>query len=118
MQTGLQPSPSVAAPKPWPSVDRRLHRRHGPDRIILTFLGADHPVINWSQGGALVVDSHPELPIGATISGVLSLRGQSGLYRFSAKLLRRNERTHEIALRFDRLAPAVSEMLTRAVEPA
>jgi len=116
MPTALLSSPTVPASARWPNVDRRLHQRHGPDQITLTFLGADHPVLNWSQGGALIADCHPQLAIGTMVSGVLSIRGHSGLFRFSARLLRRNERTREIALRFDKLSPAVSDVLSRAAE--
>lgn len=115
---GLQQSLTLATSRQGPNPDRRLNPRHGPDKITLTFLGADHPVLDWSQGGALVTDCHPELAIGSPVSGVLSIRGHNGLYRFSAKLLRRNERTHEIALRFDKLSPTVSERLARIAEPA
>ncbi len=108
-------SPAIPASERWPNVDRRLNRRHGPEQITLTFLGADHPVLNWSQGGALVADCHPHLEIGAPVSGVLSIRGHSGLFRFSARLLRRNERTREIALRFDKLSPTVSDVLAHTV---
>jgi hypothetical protein len=108
--------PAMPAPGQWPNADRRLNKRHGPEQITLTFLGADHPVLNWSQGGALVADCHPQLAIGSTVSGVLSIRGHNGLFRFSAKLLRRNERTREIALRFDKLSPTVSDVLSRTTE--
>ena len=116
MPTAQLVSPVIPASERWPNVDRRLNKRQGPEQITLTFLGADHPVLNWSQGGALVADCHPNLEVGAPVSGVLSIRGHSGLFRFSARLLRRNERTREIALRFDKLSPTVSDALARSAE--
>ena len=114
MPAGLLPLRTDPTAGRWPNADRRLNKRHGPDQITLTFLGADHPVLNWSQGGALVADLHPQLPIGTTVSGFLSIRGHNGLFRFSAKLLRRNERAREIALRFDKMSPGVAEVLAQA----
>lgn len=99
-----------------PNAERRLHKRNGPDEISLTFLGVDHPVLNWSQGGVLLTDRHPDLAIGTTVSGVLSVRGHSGRFRFSAKLLRRDTRAREIAFRFVNPSPALVDALSRVAD--
>lgn len=110
------PSLVVAAPGQSANTDRRLHRRHGPEEISLTFLGVEHPVLNWSEGGVLLVDRHPDLPIGSTIAGVLSIRGQGGRFRFAARLLRRDTRAKELALCFVDPSPALATALSRLSE--
>jgi len=110
------PSLIVAPPGRSANTDRRLHRRHGPEEISLTFLGVEHPVLNWSQGGVLLVDRHSDLPVGATVSGVLSIRGQGGRFRFTARLLRRDARAKELALCFVDLSPALTAALSHLSE--
>ena len=106
----------AAVPGCLPKPDRRIHRRRGPDEISLTFLGVDHPVLNWSQGGVLITDRHPDLAVGVTVSGVLSIRGQGGWFRFSAKLLRRDMQAREIAFFFVEPSPALCVALSRLSE--
>lgn len=106
----------MAVPGQPPKGERRLHKRYAPDEISLTFLGVDHPVLNWSPEGVLVADRHPELAIGTSVSGVLSVRGYSGRFRFSAELLRRDARTKETAFRFVNPSRAVLDALSRISE--
>jgi hypothetical protein len=93
-------SQGAVALVPWP-IERRVHERVLSDEVTLTFLGADHPAINWSQGGILIADLHPELPIGTKVSGLLRIRGHGGFFRFSAELLRRDAQAGQVALRFE-----------------
>jgi hypothetical protein len=83
------------------------------DEVTLTFLGAQHPAINWSQGGVLIADSHPDLPVGAKVSGVLSIRGHGGFFRFTAELLRRDVEAGQVAFRLEKLSPTLLDALSR-----
>jgi hypothetical protein len=96
--------------------ERRLQKRHGSEDVVLTFLGVDHPVLNWSPEGFLVADRHPDLAIGSIVSGVLSVRGYNGRFRFSARLLRRDARTKEIAFTFANSSRALRDALARIAE--
>lgn len=106
----------TAAPAQPPKSNRRLHKRFATDEISLTFLGVDHVVLNWSVDGVLVADRHPDLAIGTTVSGVLSVRGLGGRFRFSAKLLRRDLRTKEIAFHFVEPSRALVDALSRLTD--
>jgi PilZ domain len=108
---------SVVTLRGWP-IERRLHKRGVSDNVILTFLGANHTALDWSQGGILIADIHPELPIGTRVSGLLRIRGSSGFFRFSAELLRRDAQAGQVAFRFDNISPALLEVLSRLAERA
>ena len=71
---------------------------------------------NWSVGGVLIDDVHPTLALGTTVSGILSVRGSEGRFRFSAELVRRDARTKEIAFRFLNPSRALQDVLTRITE--
>jgi hypothetical protein len=101
---------------PSPVGERRGHRRFVSQQIKLTFLGIDHPALNWSLDGVLVDDCHPNLAIGTTVSGIIAVRGSEGRFRFSAELMRRDARTKEIAFRFLNPSKALQEVLTRVTE--
>ena len=94
--------------------DRRLHRRSRSDLLKLTFLGAEHPALNWSEGGALIPDRHPKLEVGATVTGVATFGPASLRFRFSAEVVRREPQ--HIALRFINLSPALQRALATASE--
>jgi len=81
-------------------VERRDHRRSRSDHIRLTFLGADHVPLNWSEGGALIEDRHPEVEVGTIISGILIAGPSSLRFRFSAEVVRRDAAAKQIAIRF------------------
>jgi hypothetical protein len=90
--------------------DRRLHRRSRSDFLILTFLGVEHVAVNWSEGGALIPDRHPNLEVGATVIGIATIGPASHRFRFSAEVIRR-EALH-IAIRFVSLSPALQRALS------
>jgi hypothetical protein len=113
---GIVSSLKTAVPGPSPSDERRLHKRRTSDQVSLTFLGVDHTALNWSLGGVLVDDRHPNLPVGTKISGVLSIRGYAGRFQFSAELVRRDTRTKEVAFAFVRPSRAILEALGRISE--
>src|SRR5215472_5660342 len=73
-----------------PSIERRAYRRSRAEQLRLTFLGADHLPLNWSESGALIEDRHPDLEVGTVIKGVLIFGPNSVRYRFSAELVRRD----------------------------
>lgn len=110
------PSRMATSLKLSANTDRRLHKRYSTEEISLTFRGVEHPVLNWSQGGVLLTDRHPDLPIGSTISGILSIRGQNGRFRFDARLLRRDTRAKELAFCFVDPSPALTNALSRLSE--
>jgi hypothetical protein len=114
---GLQRSPSAVVLGPWP-IERRVHKRFISSGITIIFLGADHPAINWSKGGILIADTHPDLPIGTRVSCLLSIRGRAGFFRSSAVLVRRDAQAGQLAFRFENLSPAVLEALSRHAELA
>ena len=96
--------------------ERRGHKRHTSHQIKLTFLGADHVAINWTQDGVLIVDRHPRVEIGTRIEGVLTVGSVEGRFKFAAELVRRDKRTHEAALRFINPSHALLEVLTQLTE--
>jgi hypothetical protein len=119
MQT--QGSPSTVAPLnapvPGPSEgERRTNKRFLSQQIKLTFLGFEHVAVNWSQGGVLVEDRHPRLALGTDISGVITVRGVEGRFRFSATLVRRDAKSKELAFQFTNPSPSLLEVLNRVNE--
>lgn len=102
---------------PPPSAgERRRGKRHLSQQITLTFLGTDHVALNWSLGGVLVDDRHSTLALGADISGIMTIRGVEGRFRFAAELARRDARTKEVAFRFVNPSRALSDALARLTE--
>jgi hypothetical protein len=89
--------------------ERRVHRRSRSDYLKLTFLGVEHLAANWSEGGALIPDRHPELEVGATVMGVATIGPASHRFRFSAEVVRREVR--HIAIRFVSPSPALQRAL-------
>ena len=102
-------------PRP-PKGERRGYPRYPLPQIVVTFHGADHEVINWSRGGFLVTDRHPDCPIATTAEGFLSIRGRNGRYPFQAELLRRDERSGQIAFRFVEPSRSLMEALASITE--
>ncbi|MGH7091781.1 MAG: hypothetical protein ACREFQ_23065 [Stellaceae bacterium] len=100
---------------PGPSSgERRRSKRHTSQQVVLTFLGIDHVALNWSMGGVLVAEHyHPALALGTAVSGVLTIRGLEGRFRFAAELVRRDARTKELAFRFVNPSRALLDALTR-----
>jgi hypothetical protein len=96
------------------TLDRRAHRRSRSEQIRLTFLGADHVPLNWSEGGALIADRHPDLEVGAIIAGILIIGPNSLRFRFSAEVIRRDPQTKQLAIQFIDPSPALSHALVTA----
>lgn len=115
LDSGQSQSARVAAR--WP-IERRAEQRVVSDDVILTFLGAHHPAVNWSQIGFLVVDTHPDLPIGAKVSGLVNIRGHGGFFRFTAQLLRRNVTAGQAAFCFEKVSAPLQDALSRVAERA
>src|SRR5215472_8825320 len=90
----------TAVPGPQRLKDRRRHKRRSSLKMKLTFLGADQEAINWSIGGFLVKDAHPEMPVGTTTAGFLSIVGTPGRFAVRMELVRRDKRAHDLAWRF------------------
>lgn len=105
-----------AVPGPSQTGERRGNKRFVSQQIKLTFLGVDHVALNWSLGGILVDDRHPRLALGTSVSGIMIVRGCEGRFRFSAELVRRDERTKELAFRFINPSRALLEILARITE--
>ena len=103
-------------PGPSPTRERRSNKRFMSQQIKLTFLGVDHVAVNWSLSGVLVDDRHPHLALGTAVSGIMTVRGSEGRFRFSAELVRRDERTKELAFRFVNPSRALLDALTRITE--
>jgi hypothetical protein len=109
-------SPFLAA-VPEPSQgEKRANKRYVSQQLKLTFLGIDHVAINWSLGGVLVDDRHPRLALGTAVSGIMTVRGTEGRFRFSAELVRRDERTKELAFRFVNPSNALLDVLAKITE--
>jgi hypothetical protein len=95
-----------------PPQERRMHRRSRSEFLRLTFLGVEHVASDWSEGGALVLDRHPELAVGTTIAGIATIGPASHRFRFTAEIIRREP--PNIALRFVDLSPALQRALTQS----
>lgn len=106
----------TAVPGPSQAGERRGSKRYVSQQIKLTFLGVDHVAVNWSLGGVLVDDRHPHLALATSVSGIMTVRGCEGRFRFSAELVRRDERTKELAFRFVNPSRALLDVLTRITE--
>jgi hypothetical protein len=106
----------AAVPGPSEADEKRSNKRFLSQQIKLTFLGVDHVAINWSLGGVLVDDRHPRLALGTAVSGVMTVRGCEGRFRFSAELVRRDERTKELAFSFVNPSRALLDVLARVTQ--
>ena len=106
----------TAVPGPTRLKERRGHKRRNTLRMRLTFIGAEHDATNWSLGGFLVKDTHPDTPIGTTAAGFLSILGIAGRFGIRIELVRRDKRTREIAFRFVEPSQALVDTLARLAE--
>jgi len=106
----------TAVPGPTRLKERRGHKRRDSLRMKLTFLGAEHDATNWSLGGFLVKDTHPDTPIGTTADGFLSIVGLPGRFAIRIELVRRDKRAREIAFRFIDPSQALTDALKRLAE--
>jgi hypothetical protein len=106
----------TAVPGPRRLKDRRRHKRRRALSMKLTFLGADHEAFNWSVGGFLVKDTHPETPVGTTTEGFLTVVGSPGRFAVMIELVRRDKRQGEIAWRFIDPSQGLLNTLTRLGE--
>ena len=106
----------TAVPGPTRLKERRRHKRRSSLRMKLTFLGADHDAVNWSLGGFLVKDAHPETPIGTAAAGFLSIVGFPGRFAIRIELVRRDKRAREIAFRFVDPSQTLADTLARLAE--
>lgn len=112
MATQLAPANVLQlAPELPRAAERRAATRFTSQRVKLTFLGIDHIAHNWSTAGALVNDHHPNLDMGSTVAGVVTVRGCDGFFRFAAEVVRQDTRTKELALRFLDCSPALAAVL-------
>jgi len=96
--------------------ERRRHKRRASLKMKVTFLGADHEAFNWSVGGFLVKDTHPETPIGTATEGFLTLVGSPGRFAVRIELVRRDKREKETAWRFIEPSQGLVNTLTRLAE--
>ncbi len=103
----------TAVPAPTRLKERRRYKRRDALRMKLTFLGADHDAVNWSLGGFLVKDRHPEVPVGTDTAGFLSIVGSPGRFAVRIELVRRDKRAREIAFRFVEPSQALVDALRR-----
>ena len=92
------------------AINRRQHRRSRSDFLRLTFLGVEHLALNWSEGGALLLDRLPGLAVGATVIGVATIGSASHRFRFSAEVVRREPQ--HIAIRFVNQSEALKRALS------
>jgi hypothetical protein len=109
----------TTVPGPTRLKERRHHKRRDSSRLKLmklTFLGAEHDATNWSLGGFLVKDTHPDTPIGTTAEGFLSIVGMPGRFAIHVELVRRDKRGREIAFRFVGPSQSLVDTLTRLIE--
>jgi len=90
------------------TVERRAHRRSRSEQIRIVFLGADHIPLNWSEGGALLEDRHPDIEVGTVLPGVLIIGTNSLRFRFSAEVIRRDPQVKQIAIQFVAPSPLAS----------
>jgi len=98
------------------AAERREHKRHVSRQLKLTFMGAEHVALNWSESGVLLEDRHPETPVGSKIEGVITVAGYEGRFRFTAEIVRRDKRTQEMALRFVNPSRALLDTIRRTIE--
>ena len=96
--------------------ERRRNKRYLSQQMVLTFLGVDHVALNWAPGGVLVDDRHPTLALGTAVSGIITIRGVEGRFRFGAELVRRDARSKELAFRFVNPSRALLDALVRITE--
>lgn len=98
------------------SGERRANRRSRSGQMRLTFLGTDHTPLNWSESGALITDRHPELAVGSTIAGIVTLGLNSFRFRFSAQVVRRDSQTKHIAIQFTNPSAALRRALADSTD--
>ncbi|HZT51373.1 MAG TPA: PilZ domain-containing protein [Stellaceae bacterium] len=121
MMEAKRPQSNVSPLKPPGTPDavaaeRRESPRHVSRQIKLTFMGAEHLALNWSESGVLLEDRHPETPVGSKVEGVITVAGYEGRFRFSAEIVRRDRRTQEMALRFVNPSRALLDAIRRLSE--
>ena len=103
----------TTVPGPTRLKDRRKHKRRTSFPMRFTFLGADHDAVNWSLGGFVVKDTHPETPVGTVAAGFLSMVGVQGRFAIRIELVRRDKRAREIGFRFVEPSQALTDALAR-----
>jgi hypothetical protein len=96
--------------------ERRDNKRYASRQLKLTFMGAEHIALNWSESGVLLEDRHPETPVGSKIDGVITVAGYEGRFRFTAEIVRRDKRAQEMALRFVNPSRALIDAIRRLSE--
>jgi hypothetical protein len=96
--------------------ERRRHLRSISERIVVTFLGADHEPVSWSAAGFRTADRHPHSAICSVTEGFLTIRGQSGRFPMRIELIRRDSETGEAAFRFVDPSPALLNALASIPE--
>jgi hypothetical protein len=104
------------APGPQRLKNRRRHKRRRSLAMRLTFLGADHDAFNWSVGGFLVKDTHPQTPVGTTTEGFLTFVGSPGRFAVQIELVRRDKLARETAWRFIDPSQGLVNTLARLAE--
>jgi hypothetical protein len=107
---------TIDVPAPG-SGERRRSKRRPSQQLVLTFLGIDHVALNWSAGGVLVAEHHyPPLAIGTSVSGIATIRGIEGRFRFAGELVRRDVRVKELAFRFINPSRALLDAIAKISE--
>jgi len=114
-QSNVSPLKAPTAPDAV-AAERREHPRRASRHLKLTFMGAEHVALNWSESGVLLEDRHPETPVGSKVEGVITVAGSEGRFRFTAEIVRRDKRTQEIALRFVNPSRALLDTIRRISE--
>lgn len=96
--------------------ERRGRKRRATSQLKLTFMGVEHPALNWSETGVLLADRHADTPVGTRLEGVATVAGYEGRFRFAAEIVRRDKRTQEIALRFIEPSRALLDAIRRLTD--
>ena len=110
--TLLQVSGNRAPLKP----ERRTYKRSASERIVVTFLGADHEPVSWSVAGFRTADRHPHTAIASVTEGFLTIRGHGGRFPIRIELVRRDPEIGEVAFRFVNPTPALLHALSLIAE--
>lgn len=96
--------------------ERRIHKRSAAERIVVTFLGADHEPASWSAAGFRTGDRHPHMAIASVTEGFLTIRGHGGRFPIRIELVRRDPESGEVAFRFVNPTPALLKALSLITE--
>jgi PilZ domain-containing protein len=94
--------------------EARRDRRYPLPTLIVVIDGKEHPSVNWSLGGFMLVGYEAELTVGAVLTGEFRF-DDSHSVPFTADVMRVGPAEGEVGARFRELADPAFSLLERGI---